>query len=187
MVVWLSLICLNAKDFINSQIYNSRLLFLQYFNWNCFTCNNKKIESIFIIWLNRRSGKMKRIMCFDRLTERARRAHLAPARDFPHWSRKKSSLYDQMHDKFFIDEAWLVKLASFFFFAFLLTSTSSWSIKTQNKKSLASMQSIISWSHVWSITHYITYVSLFHALDFYFILDCLTKGQWWWISNEMSL
>ena len=118
MVVWLSLICLNAKDFINSQLYNSRLLFLQYFNWNCFTCNNKRIESIFIIWLNRRSGKMKRIMCFDRLTERARRAHLAPARDFPLWSRKKSSLFDQMHDKLFIDQAWLVKLASFFFLLF---------------------------------------------------------------------
>ena len=104
------------------------LLFLQYFNWNCFTCNNKGIESIFIIWLNRRSGKK-----IDWLTERATRDHLALVRDFPHWSRKKSSLFDQMHDKFFIDQVWLVKMASLFF-AFLLTSTSSCSRTTQKKK-----------------------------------------------------
>ena len=57
------------------------------------------------------------------------------------------------HNKSFIDQVCLVKIAGYWprsFFASLLTSTSSRSINTQ-KKNLANIQP--SWPHTWSITH----------------------------------
>ena len=93
-------------------------------------------ESNPVLWLATRAGKMG-LSCPLGTT------CLVLRENFP-W---------KPYNKFFIDQASLVKMAGYWtwsFFASLWTLTPSWSINSQ-KKNLANIQP--SWPHNWSITH----------------------------------
>ena len=71
-----------------------------------------------------------------------------------------AKFHQKPYNKSFIDQVCSVKMAGYWphsFFASLWTSTSSWSINTQNKN-LANIQP--SWPHTWSITHTYNYLHL---------------------------
>ena len=98
----------------------------------------------FIIWLAPRLGKIKRILCSDCLPERARWTYHACS-GFPPLFLQKVKFFGIIfwpYNNSFIDQACSVKMAGYWpcsFFVFLLTSTSSRSIKLQ-KENLANIQ-----------------------------------------------
>lgn len=100
-------------------------------------------------WMNSREGKMNRMLSSDWLPQQARWVHFAqsltiscvdPARKrFPFGHFIKCLLAKLVRPR------WLDTLLASFLFAFLLTSTSSRSIKTHAQKKLVNIQP--SWSH----------------------------------------
>ena len=111
-------------------------------------------------WLATWAGKMGQ-SCLLRIS------HVGPS--------SKCSLFGHIINLLIIVQAYLVKMN------WILTSTSSWSIKMQKRTNIQP-----SWPHAWSITHNIYLTIIFHDImyikrllsyNFFIFILCLYKDQ----------